>query len=271
MTNQSFMRLTALDVNAADPSPNDPWCPRTLWEVAFGWSSGIDEPAPRTYLLLDGALRTKAAGTFDLDVLELPARSLFQGVAAEDYASAAPYLLDLTPPTAWRDFGRFWGRQGSVVIRSHATLDEMRSHLRRFTRMKRADTGAWALFRFWDARVLLPYLEALTDWPARAASWTSPPGGPAILSFVLEGDTEDEAWLVEPVANAPTHPIKPGGPLSDREIAALSNGAAMRFERGLARGLSRLEPVDPAISHGQWMAFARAVVPEARAMGRRTQ
>lgn len=108
-----------------------------------------------TYAVLDAAsiplLPDILAGT------GLTYRSLFQGETEETFKNAAPYLIGM------EEDGRFtrqlfsadgwakdlWNDGCSTFIRSHRPFNDMRAHLRRFTRI-RDETGKWFYFRFWD-------------------------------------------------------------------------------------------------------------------------
>ena len=58
------------------------WIAPQLHELLFAPKAGPQDGSPsRTYLIVDATLRTRATGLFDLDVLPLPVRCLFQGEA----------------------------------------------------------------------------------------------------------------------------------------------------------------------------------------------
>ena len=68
------------------------------------------------------------------------------------------------PPDS--DFVAFWLQHGwdrawGILLRSDRTLDEVRRHLRQFLRVQMPD-GRFALFRFYDPRVLPTYLRHCT-------------------------------------------------------------------------------------------------------------
>lgn len=98
-----------------------------------------DGSPSRTYLIVDATLRTRATGLFDLDVLPLPVRCLFQGEAQQNFAASAPYLVDLTlpgtGPTSFhkRFFAEDWEKGTGIVLCSTAPMDAIWSAFRKFT------------------------------------------------------------------------------------------------------------------------------------------
>jgi hypothetical protein len=144
----------------------------------------------KTYVVIDPTLRTAISGLFDLDVVDVKAQSLFDGRAAEENKDVAPYILDATVP-ATDQVSRFnqtfladhWGQNTGIVVRSHATFEEVRKHFRRFTKLRREGTNGWFFFRFWDPRVASVYLRTIQDNAERAEQWF---GRGLIDSFVIE-------------------------------------------------------------------------------------
>lgn len=68
--------------------------PRT--DLGFASFLRRDPQGLRTYLIIDPNLRKAVTGVFDLDTVDVPARSLFDGKAAEESEEVAPYLVDAT-------------------------------------------------------------------------------------------------------------------------------------------------------------------------------
>lgn len=117
-------------------------------------------PEPdRIYAVLDGA------AIFSLPELlsgsGLAWKCLFQGKAAESYANAAPYLIELRPDNALsrkllRPLGtdRMPGGQSAlscgVFLSSPVSLEGLWRHLRKFTMLLDPATGKRAFFRFYD-------------------------------------------------------------------------------------------------------------------------
>lgn len=87
------------------------------------------------------------------------AACLYLGSAAENYWAFAPYLfavdealLDWIAETLWTEpFG--------IFAVADAPLEEMRRHFRRFLLVQSPDGEQW-YFRFYDPRVLPPFLDA---------------------------------------------------------------------------------------------------------------
>jgi hypothetical protein len=86
--------------------------------------------------------------------------SLYQGTAAAELADVAPYLVclgtdDLIFDWLWETG---WGDSWGIFLWSLATPDSLRAHFRHHTKV-RTDDGRFLLFRFYDPRVLQPFLE----------------------------------------------------------------------------------------------------------------
>ncbi len=87
------------------------------------------------------------------------ARCLFEGALSDAVARAAPYVVPLpssSPLLAWwreAGLGHAWG----IALRSEGNLVTLRHHLRTLLRVQ-LPNGQIALFRFWDPRVLRPFL-----------------------------------------------------------------------------------------------------------------
>ena len=90
-------------------------------------------------------------------------RCLYQGDLSPVLAEAAPYLVQLirdTPFTS-RLQQEGWGESWGIYLSSTASLQQLRSHFRRFLKVK-DDTGRALYFRFYDPRVLRLYLPTCT-------------------------------------------------------------------------------------------------------------
>ena len=107
---------------------------------------------------------------YDLVMRSSEQACLFAGAVAEPLDRAAPYLVNLNSQeplfSAWRDAGRdqSWG----IMLRSSLPLDAVRLHLKHFLVVRLPD-GMVAQFRFYDPRVLVPYLLSCT--PEELAPW----------------------------------------------------------------------------------------------------
>lgn len=108
----------------------------------------------------------------------LPHACLFRDPALEDYGDTAPWLVELEEDhRLTRDLvtqsdaqWHLWGRDAGIFMRGAFTLADLRSHLRKFTKV-RDDTGAWFFFRFWEPKSAEAYFSYLCDRPEKAALW----------------------------------------------------------------------------------------------------
>jgi len=115
-----------------------------------------------TWGILDGASVPKlvrAIGTHGVE-----SACLFAGKLHPSMARVAPYLVRLERETEFVDwvFERGWGRHWGVFLRSPASLDALRKHLRDLLMVKDPD-GKVVQFRFYDPRVLRLYLPTCTS------------------------------------------------------------------------------------------------------------
>ncbi len=121
--------------------------------------AGISDPTAipqmQTYAVLD-------AGKFQnlpdrLRMSGLDHRCLFQGASETDHGDVAPWIVQLEEG---KGFTRslfsagdipenLWRFDPGIFIRSPASLDEMRRHFRKFTRVQ-DEHGKWFFFRFWE-------------------------------------------------------------------------------------------------------------------------
>ncbi len=85
--------------------------------------------------------------------------SLYQGPTAEELADVAPYLVCLGSNPALFDWiwEEGWGKSWGIFFWSVLSVEGLRTHFRRLTRVK-TDDGATLLFRFYDPRVLSAFL-----------------------------------------------------------------------------------------------------------------
>ncbi|MEM1162647.1 MAG: DUF4123 domain-containing protein, partial [Pseudomonadota bacterium] len=176
----------------------DPWIAESLRQYLFGQPGG-GLPFVRTYLVVDGAARSAVSGYFDLDAEKrhVPIMSLFDGKSAEELRETAPYLIDVSLvdheeeadddiPLFHRDFfGKHWGRNTGIFLRSPAPMELIRKHLRRFTRVV-LPNGNWAYFRFFDPRVATAYFPALARRPEKIWQWFTSHEGALIDAIITE-------------------------------------------------------------------------------------
>lgn len=168
-----FLQKTQIDKEHVIPSALSavrealPDVSETLLEQLYG-SAGSDH----VFMLVDACLRREIVGFFDLDSISPPARCLFDGDAAEISAETAPWLVDLSIPdkdnpdrlTFHRKFfDQHWPAGTSLLIQTDMSFPAVRQHLRRFIQLPVQDDGRIRFFRFWDPRVLHPFLTAIAD------------------------------------------------------------------------------------------------------------
>jgi hypothetical protein len=133
----------------------------------------------RTYLIVDATLRKNVTNTFDLDDVDVPVRCLFKGDAAEEMKEVAPYIVDMTlPEGAWDDptkvpvfhknfFEKHWGQNTGIIFRAKASLEEMRTHFRKFTKVP-DQSGKLIFFRYWVPTTFYPMGKYLRNSPKYA-------------------------------------------------------------------------------------------------------
>lgn len=122
------------------------------------------KPSLGTYAILDAAKVTNLAEILEASGLEHC--GLFKGAAHEEMKDVAPWIVRLQEGSAFtrRLFTRsdapwhLWDVNAGIYLRSSETMDVVRAHFRRFTRV-RDSTGKWYYFRFWEAA----YLEGLLN------------------------------------------------------------------------------------------------------------
>ncbi|MBL3611021.1 DUF4123 domain-containing protein [Rhodovulum sulfidophilum] len=180
--------------------------------------------APRhVYLLVDGTLRAEVAGLFDLDVIEAPARSLFQGEAEETMGEAGPWLVDMSisDPREPGDvsilqdlLARHWPAGYSILVSTDAPFEAIRRHLRRFIQLPILEDGRSLTFRFWDPRVLGPFLATITQDRSRARRMTMTDEGTSIVYMLpvsadATGGTSAVAVRIVPDKTLEAEPLRP--------------------------------------------------------------
>jgi hypothetical protein len=127
----------------------------------------------RLYAILDGTSYTDLAGALAQSGLEYD--SLFFGDDAVALAGEAPYIcaLDPTRATACRDLLQAaLYRHAGFLIESDATLDTLRRHWKNWLTAEINEGSDMALFRFYDARILLAFVATLG--PVEASAFFGP-------------------------------------------------------------------------------------------------
>jgi hypothetical protein len=146
--------------------------------------------------------------------------SLFRGSAEDDLRSVAPHLVAIDRATLARMTARLWPLPWGIFARGGVSLDEARTHFRRFLHVPGPGGETW-YFRYYDPRVLRRYL------PTCDADQLRQLLGP----FRCLGATNPETYGVTVWSDA----------RDPREsIAHLESGGRVRF-----RGSSSLERPEP--------------------------
>jgi hypothetical protein len=122
------------------------------------WPDGDDE---RVFAILDGARDPRIHPAVTRS--GLAHHCLYSGTLEPVLARAAPYLVQLRreAPLA-RELVTRWGDAWGIYLRSSAGLSALHRHFRRFLRVK-DENGKNLIFRYYDPRVLRPYLPTCTE------------------------------------------------------------------------------------------------------------
>ncbi|WP_394200114.1 DUF4123 domain-containing protein [Litoreibacter albidus] len=121
---------------------------------------GTDAGQTRLYAVLDAA---QATGLIDmLENQELPHTCLYSGKAMENMGDLSPWLVELNPDDRMlRDLmtatdspdtdapWHFWRRQIGIFLRSDASLETLRAHFRKYTKL-RDEAGDTFFLRFFE-------------------------------------------------------------------------------------------------------------------------
>ena len=220
-----------------DPTPSE--------IAAEGGSSAV--PSLNTYAILDAA---KVPGLAEvLDATGLERDCLFQGQAAEEMRDAAPWLVRLEEEHSFtRDLftegempHHMWSRASAVFLRSRDNLGDLRAHLRKFVKV-RDDSEAWFYLRFYDPRVMRPFLHTAPPLAHRFLTRSAPWSSLTVITC-LDGTAE----IVRPTAAADGAAICLGAAekavFRDMTFVARADGLMAKLDRGTAVAM----PTDPAL------------------------
>ena len=116
-------------------------------------------------------------------------RILYEGEVDPLIAEVAPYLVLLPKKSAEvrRLLDAAWGNSWGVFLASKSTIDGLRRHLRFFLTVH-TEKKKKLLFRFYDPRVLRPYLPSCT--PEEMEKFFGP-----IDQYVIEGEDPSQAHV----------------------------------------------------------------------------
>ncbi|MEL6680155.1 MAG: DUF4123 domain-containing protein [Pseudomonadota bacterium] len=232
------------------------------------------DPERRAFALMD-ASKVPAAREV-LAETGLPAASLFQGEAEAVLGDAAPVLIELDKGAEFtrRLFTHdpklpdemstlhLWHRRAALFLVADLSLDALRAHLRRFTRVADGD-GRWSYWRFWEAEGLMDYLTAaqLRD-PAAAPTLFATSAGVPVTAVLT-----DRSGGAISVASA--GPAVPSVKVSAEALRWSALAAhARRFARIYAEQTG-VDPTDPGFVADTWRAAV--AIQQHRALGFRSR
>lgn len=110
--------------------------------------------------------------------------SLFKGTRDERLYDVAPHVFQVDAHVPEKISGPLVSLQNKVVMVTHSHLEELVKHLQQF--IYKQVNGREHYFRFWDARVLKPYLEECST--AQAARLFGP-----VEAFLLKEEHQQQA------------------------------------------------------------------------------
>lgn len=143
-------------------------------------------PGSDIYVILDCARDPRIHSFIHRRALDYTC--LFHGPLPPVLDRNAPYLVHLYPRQSWTRqlLELAWGNSWGVFVRTSASMETLRTHFRRFLRVKDA-AGRRLLFRYYDPRVLRLYLPTCTD--AELTFVYGPVG-----SYLTESPDGAECW-----------------------------------------------------------------------------
>lgn len=116
--------------------------------------------------------------------------SLYAGSADEDHWAIAPYLVAVDRATLDWMLHTVWNEPWGILIEADATMETLRTHVRRFLTVRHPD-GRAVYFRFYDPRVLPVLLRhssdaELTDFFGPVGAFgVAAPGATSLTWFAL--------------------------------------------------------------------------------------
>ena len=131
--------------------------------------------------------------------------SLYRGRAEEDLSAIAPFLFQVDPAMLEWIAGDLWSEPWGILALADESLENLRQHFRRFLVVE-APTGESWYFRFYDPRVLVPYLASCT--PAEATHFFGPVRAYAVTDPATYGVT-----ILAPGDAAPAPAAAPAQPI----------------------------------------------------------
>ena len=110
-----------------------------------------------TYAVLDGAsVRDLPIRLFESDAANY---CLYRGELSDEMIHVAPYLVHLSPGSKFTEWllSECWGKHWGIFAQSEVSPTSMRKHFRTLLVVNDPDNNP-LLFRFYDPRVLVPFL-----------------------------------------------------------------------------------------------------------------
>ena len=88
--------------------------------------------------------------------------SLYRGSAEQRYAHVGPFLFQIDEPSFGWINESLWKSEWGIFAYADSQLEALRTHFRHFLKVKSTDQKEY-LFRFYDPRILPPFLEACNE------------------------------------------------------------------------------------------------------------
>ena len=155
-------------------------------------------------------------------------RCLFQGKASEEFRETAPYIVQLEPAN---DFTKnmfsatgssrdIWGMEAGIFIRSRESMNQLRKHFRKFTRVQVEADMRWTYFRFWEPKMITYFLRG-----------TCQSNLEAFFNSAFEIHTRDDSgkWLRITLENRPLETQTPAVLLQERDFQSFKTYIQMRY------------------------------------------
>ncbi|MCE8024172.1 DUF4123 domain-containing protein [Billgrantia aerodenitrificans] len=159
--------LPLLSIPTAPQEASRPPPPPVRYDE-IAWADLFTPTSPPLWAVIDGVNCREAMQR--LAAAEVQSACLYATTDAATRA-IAPWLVRLEPDSEIRHWlaglpqAQHWG----LLLQSHATLKQLRSHLRKFTMLwTPANDQAPVYFRFYDPRVALDMAQALAPWKLAA-------------------------------------------------------------------------------------------------------
>src|SRR5215813_7366619 len=161
---------------------------------------------PHLYAVLDAARDERIYEGLCRFEHDLMVASLYSGAAAEDLAAVCPYLVSVPPDLQFFEWlwQEGWGHRWGIFLWCTSTLDSVRNHLRRITKIA-TDDGRKLVFRFYDPGVLSTILPVLDTGQLREMF------GPISYYWAEQdvGRTLTEFRLLDSVLQTRRHSLSP--------------------------------------------------------------